>query len=124
MAAGQGVIGIFLAVLGLYAVVSYGVARRTREIGVRMALGAGRTDVLRLVLREGMRLTVIGIVLGLVGSLALGVILSKALYGLSAMDPRVYLGVMALLLGVSVIACYLPAKGATRVDPMVALRAE
>jgi predicted permease len=124
MAGGQGVIGLFLAVLGLYAVVSYGVARRTREIGVRMALGAGRADVLRLVVREGMRLTVIGIVLGLVGSLGLGFVLSKVLYSVSAMDPRVYIGVTALLLGVSALACYLPARGAMRVDPMVALRAE
>ena len=124
LAGGQGVIGLFLAVLGLYAVVSYGVARRTHEIGVRMALGAGRADVLLLVVREGMRLTVIGIVLGLAGSLGLGVVLSKVLYGLSAMDPRVYLGVTALLLGVSAVACYLPARGATHVDPMVALRVE
>jgi predicted permease len=124
MAGGQGVIGLFLAVLGLYAVVSYGVARRAREIGVRMALGAGRADVLRLVVREGMRLTVIGIVLGLVGSLGLGFVLSKVLYGVSAMDPRVYIGVTALLLGVSALACYLPARGAMRVDPMVALRSE
>jgi len=124
MAGGQGVIGIFLAVLGLYAVVSYGVAQRTREIGVRMALGANRADVLLLVIREGMRLTIIGVVLGLVGSLGLGFVLSKVLYGLSAMDPRVYVGVTALLLAVSAIACYLPARGATRVDPIVALRAE
>ncbi len=124
MAGSQGLIGLFLAVLGLYAVVSYGVAQRTREIGVRMALGADRADVLRLVVREGMRLTVIGIVLGLVGSLGLGVVLSKVLYGVSAMDPRVYVAVTALLLGVSALACYLPARGAMRVDPMVALRAE
>jgi predicted permease len=124
MAGGQGVIGLFLAVLGLYAVVSYGIARRTREIGVRMALGAGRADVLRLVVREAMRLTVIGIVLGVVGSLGLGVLLSKVLYGVSAMDLRVYIAVTALLLGVSALACYLPARGAMRVDPMVALRAE
>jgi predicted permease len=124
MAGGQGVIGIFLAMMGLYAVVSYSVARRTREIGVRMALGAGRADVLFLVVREGMRLTAIGVFLGLLGSLGLGFILSKVLYGLSSMDPRVYIGVTALLLGISGIACYLPARGAIRVDPVVALRAE
>jgi ABC-type antimicrobial peptide transport system permease subunit len=124
MAAGQGLIGLFLAVMGLYAVVSYAVTRRTREIGVRMALGAGRTDVVRLVVREGMRLTFIGLGLGLVASLGLGLVMSKVLYGVGAMDAGVYIGVTAVLLGVSAAACYLPARRATRVDPLVALRAE
>jgi predicted permease len=124
MAAGQGAIGLLLAVMGLYAVVSYTVSRRTREIGVRVALGANRSDVIRLVVREGMRLTLIGIGIGLVASLGLGLVLSGALYGVSAMDARVYVGVTALLLFVSALACYLPARRATRVDPLVALRAE
>jgi predicted permease len=124
MAGGQGLIGLFLAVLGLYAVVSYAVTCRTREIGIRMALGADRTDVVRLVVREGMRLTLIGIGLGLVASLGIGVALSKVLYGLGGMNVGVIAGVTTLLLAVSAVACYLPARRATRVDPLVALRAQ
>jgi ABC-type antimicrobial peptide transport system permease subunit len=124
MAAGQGAIGLLLAVMGLYAVVSYTVSRRTREIGVRLALGARRGDVVRLVVRDGLRLTIIGVVIGLVFSLGLGLVLSGALYGVNAMDVGVYIGVTALLLGVSALACYLPARRATRVDPLVALRTE
>jgi ABC-type antimicrobial peptide transport system permease subunit len=124
MAGGQGLIGLFLAVLGLYAVVSYTVTRRTHEIGIRMALGANRTDVVRLVVREGMRLTFIGIGIGLVASLGIGLILSKVLYGLGGTNFGVIVGVTVLLLGVSALACYLPARRATRVDPLVALRAE
>jgi len=124
MAAGQGLIGLLLAVMGLYAVVSYAVTRRTREIGVRMALGAGRNDVLRLVVREGMRLTAIGIGLGLVASFGVGLVMSNVLSGVGAMHAGVYVGVTAVLLAVSAAACYLPARRATRVDPLVALRAE
>jgi predicted permease len=124
MAAGQGAIGLLLAVMGLYAVVSYTVSRRTREIGVRLALGARRGDVVRLVVRDGLRLTIIGVVIGLVFSLGLGLVLSGALYGVNAMDVGVYAGVTSLLLVVSALACYLPARRATRVDPLVALRTE
>lgn len=124
LAAGQGLIGLFLAVMGLYAVVSYSVTRRVREIGIRMALGAERTDVLRLVVREGMRLTLVGIVLGLLGSVGLGLVLSQVLYGVKPVDAGVFAGVTALLLAVSALACYMPARRATRVDPLIALRAE
>jgi predicted permease len=124
MAAAQGIIGLLLAVMGLYAVVSYTVSRRTREIGVRVALGARRADVIRLVVRDGLRLTVIGVVIGLVFSLGLGLVLSGVLYGVKAMDAGVYIGVTALLFAVSALACYLPARRATRVDPLVALRTE
>jgi putative ABC transport system permease protein len=124
MAAVQGVIGLLLAIMGLYAVVSYAVARRTHEIGVRVALGAGGGDVVRLVVREGLRLTMTGVVIGLAVSLGLGALLSRVLYGVKAVDAGVFAGVTALLLGVSALACYLPARRATRVDPMVALRAE
>jgi ABC-type antimicrobial peptide transport system permease subunit len=124
LAAGQGLIGLFLAVMGLYAVVSYSVTRRVREIGIRMALGAARTDVLRLVVREGLRLTLVGIVLGLLGSVGLGLVLSQVLYGVKPVDAGVFGGVTALLLAVSALACYMPARRATRVDPLVALRAE
>jgi predicted permease len=124
IAGSQGLIGLLLAVMGLYAVVSYAVTRRTREIGVRMALGADRTDVMRLVVREGMRLTVIGVVIGLLVSVALGAALSRVLYGVSAMDAGVYGVVTVVLLGVSALACYLPARRATQVDPLIALRAD
>ncbi len=124
LAGGQGLIALLLAVMGLYAVVSYAVTRRTREIGVRMALGADRTDVIRLVVREGMRLTVIGVVVGLLVSLGLGAVLSRVLYGVRPMSIGVLAAVTALLLGVSALACYLPARRATRVDPLIALRAE
>jgi predicted permease len=124
MATAQGAIGLLLAVIGLYAVVSYTVTRRTREIGLRMALGAGRPDVLRLVVRDGMRLSLIGVVLGLAMSLGIGFVLSHVLYGLTRVNVAVLLGVTTLLLVVSGVACYVPARRATRVDPMIALRCE
>jgi putative ABC transport system permease protein len=100
------------------------VARRTHEIGVRVALGAGQGDVVRLVVREGLRLTITGVVIGLAVSVGLGALLSRVLYGVKPVDAGVFAGVTALLLSVSALACYLPARRATRVDPMVALRAE
>jgi predicted permease len=124
MAAVQGAIALFLAVMGLYAVVSFAVTRRTREIGVRMALGASHRDILRLVVKEGMRLTLRGLAAGCVLALGLGVVLSKVLYGLRPVDAGVIGGIALLLLGISVLACYLPARRATRVDPLVALRQE
>ena len=124
MAGVQGAIGLLLAVMGLFAVVSYGVSRRTHEIGVRMALGANAADVVHLVVREGMRLTIIGLALGLVLALGLGVVLSKVLYGLGLFDPLVFLAVTALLLATTALACWLPAWRAARVDPIVALRAD
>jgi putative ABC transport system permease protein len=124
MAAVQGSIGMLLAVLGLYAVVSYSVARRTREIGVRMALGAAHTDVMRLVVREGMWLSLVGLAVGLLIALGLGLVLSKVLYGVPSADVGVLLGVSAVLIAVAALACYLPARRATRVDPLTALRSE
>jgi ABC-type antimicrobial peptide transport system permease subunit len=124
MAGVQGLIGVLLAVMGLYAVISYAVARRTREIGIRMALGAARADVLRLVVREGMWLSIVGIAAGTLVALGVGLGLSFVLYGLKPVDAPVLAGVDVLLLGVSGLACYLPARRATRVDPLVALRYE
>jgi ABC-type antimicrobial peptide transport system permease subunit len=124
MAGVQGVIGLFLAVMGLYAVVSYAVTRRTREIGVRMALGADRRDILRLVVREGMRLSLVGVTVGFVLALGMGLVLSSVLYGVSPFDLEVAGSVTGLLLVVSALACYVPARRATRVDPLVALRQE
>jgi predicted permease len=120
----QGVIGLLLSVMGLYAVVSFGVTQRTREIGIRMALGADATQVRRFVVNEGLRLTVLGLGIGSVLSMLLGFGLSKVLYGLDAFDPIVLPGVTVLLVAVAVLACWLPAQRATKVDPMTALRAE
>lgn len=124
MAAVQGVIGLLLAVMGLYAVVSYAVTRRTREIGVRMALGAARADVLRLVVGEGMRLSLVGLGLGVVLAFGVGLVLSNVLYGVVPLDIPVFGGVTLLLLVVSALACYVPARRATRIDPLAALRYE
>ncbi len=124
MAAVQGGIGMLLAIMGLYAVVSYAVARRTREIGVRMALGAAQIDVMRLVVREGLWLSTIGLGAGLVIALGLGLLLSKVLYGVPSADVGVLAGVSALLFTVAALACYIPARRATRIDPLTALRQE
>lgn len=124
MAGVQGLVGLFLSVMGLYAVVSYAVARRTREIAIRMALGAARKDVLRLVIRQAMRLSLTGVGIGLAIALAVGLVLSAVLYGLKPVNLGVLAGVTALLLGVSALACYIPARRAMRVEPLIALRYE
>ena len=124
MAAAQGLLGLLLAVMGLYAVVSYAASQRTHEIGVRMALGARSLDVLRLVVRDGLRLTLTGVVVGLLLAFGVGFGLSRVLYGLEPAPAAVFLGVTALLVAVATLACYLPARRATRIDPMVALRYE
>jgi predicted permease len=124
LAGAQGAISLLLAVLGLYAVVSYAVNQRTREIAVRLALGAQPSHVLRLVMRDGLRLTLTGCAVGLVVALGVGFGLSRVLYGVNAVDPAVVTGVTLLLVLVAAVACYVPAARATRVDPLVALRSE
>jgi putative ABC transport system permease protein len=115
---------LLLAVLGLYGVMSYSVAQRTREFGVRVALGAKVRDLLQLVVSQGMKLVVVGLVVGVVGSLALTRVLSGFLFGVQPTDPGTFAVVSALLVLVGALACWLPARRATKVDPVVALRAE
>ena len=117
-------IALVLASLGIYAVLSYAVAQRTQEIGVRMALGAQRRDVLRMILGQGLALTFVGIAFGVAGALAVARVLSTLLYGTSATDPLTFAAVGATLSAVALVACYVPARRAMRVDPMVALRHE
>ena len=117
-----GMLALGLASVGLYGILAYSVQQRTREIGVRMALGAGRATVLRLILGRGLTLVGIGMAIGGGAALIAGRLLSRALYGISGTDPLSLAGAAALLLAVAFIACYLPALGASRVDPLTALR--
>ena len=119
-----GVLALTLAVVGLYGVMSYSVSQRTREIGIRMALGARRSDVLRLILGQGLRLTLTGLAIGVGCSLALTWVLRSVLYGISPTDPLSFLAVAFVLTMVALTATYMPARWATRVDPMTALRTE
>jgi ABC-type antimicrobial peptide transport system permease subunit len=117
-------IAVVLAAVGIFGVMSHAVAQRTREIGVRMALGARPRDVLGAVVGQGLRLTLLGLALGLVGSIALGRALRSLLYGVTPTDPATYAAVSLLLGGIALLACWVPARRATRVDPMQALRSE
>jgi len=119
-----GGLALLLAAVGIYGVLSGSVAARTREIGVRAALGAPRGSILALVMRQGMMLTGLGVAIGLAGAAAASQAITTMLFGVSRLDPVTYLGVIALLLGVSGIACWVPARRASRVDPMEALRYE
>jgi len=117
-------LALVLASIGVYGVISYAVSRQTRDIGIRVALGAQSTDVMKLIIGRGMALVLAGVAIGSLASLGLTRVLDSLVFGVSTTDPLIYVGVSALLVGLSLIACYLPARRALRVDPLVALRCE
>jgi putative ABC transport system permease protein len=119
-----GALALLLASIGVYGVVSYAVSQRIREIGIRVALGAEAGDVMSLVLRQALRPVVIGALVGIAGCAAVSQVLAGVLYGIGSHDPAAFIGVPLFLLSVSLLASYVPARRATRVDPGIALRYE
>ena len=120
----SGLLALVLTWIGLFGVISFAVSQRTREIGVRMAMGAGRADVMKLIMRQGLFVTGVGLVLGLGAALAAARLLMSLLYGIRPDDPATVVVVVAGMAAVTMLACYIPARRAMRVDPVVALRYE
>ena len=117
-----GITALLLATIGVFGVMAYSVSRRTREIGVRVALGAATGDVQRMILGQGLRTIFSGVAIGITGALLLTRTVESMLFGVTATDPLTFAGVTLLLMGAALLACYIPARRATKVDPMVALR--
>jgi putative ABC transport system permease protein len=117
-------VALVLAAVGIYGVMSYSVAQQTREIGIRMALGAQRSDVLKMTVKQGLRLVAFGLAIGLVAAFILTRVMASLLFGISATDPLTFISISLVLLAVAILASYIPALRATRVDPMIALRAQ
>jgi putative ABC transport system permease protein len=120
----SGVIALVLCIIGLYSVLAFSVAQRTREIGIRMALGAQPQNVLKLVIGQGMRLAGLGLAVGSIVAFAVMSVTSSLLYGVNARDPFTFVAVALIVVGIALGACFVPARRAIRVDPMVALRYE
>ena len=120
----MGAIGLLLAVIGIYGIVSFSTAQRTREIGIRMALGGSARDVMNLILHQGVRMVVIGLAVGVLAALGITRVMTGLLIGVSPNDPLTYVAVALLLSSIALLACWIPARRATRVDPGIALRYE
>jgi ABC-type antimicrobial peptide transport system permease subunit len=119
-----GAMALALGIIGIYGVISYTVSQRKREIGIRLALGAQSGDVVGMVLRQGAKLALVGVSIGVAAALGLARLMTSLLFGVTAHDPLTFAGVAALLISIALVACYIPARRAMKVDPMVALRYE